>query len=291
MMRVVVTGVRGQLGAELLRTRPHNVEVIGIDLEELDICEGAAVRSWMARTQPRLIINAAAYTAVDRAESEPDLADAVNAGGAANLAVAAREVESRLVQISTDFVFDGSLARPYRPEDPPMPLSVYGASKFSGEERTREEHPAGTLVLRTAWLYSSHGVNFVKTMLNLMSQRDRVEVVCDQIGTPTWARSLAEAIWSLADQDVWGRILHWTDSGVASWYDFAVAIAEEGKSLGLLERVPEIVPIRAEAFPAAARRPHFSVLDKSETSRILGCPAPHWRSSLRLMLAELVSGG
>ncbi len=286
-MKVLLAGARGQLGFELLRRVPPGVEVVAVDLEELDITSREAVLEFCKQIRPDLVINAAAYTAVDRAEAEPDPAYAVNAGGAAHLAEGIQEEGGRLVQISTDFVFDGSSGRPYRPDDPPAPLCVYGASKLEAERRVRAMLGSRVLVLRTAWLYSVHGGNFVKTMLRLMREKGRVQVVCDQVGTPTWAGTLAEAIWMLASRDCFGRTLHCTDAGVASWYDFAVAIGEEACNLGLLGSQPEVIPIPSSRYPTAARRPAYSVLDKTETWDVLGGPAPHWRTTLRRMLEEL----
>ncbi len=286
-MKVLLAGARGQLGFELMRRVPPGVEVVAVDIGELDITSRDGVLEFCRQTRPDLVINAAAYTAVDRAEAEPEVAFAVNARGAAHLAEAIQNESGRLVQISTDFVFDGNTGRPYRPDDPPAPLGVYGSSKLEAEQQVRALLGSRVLVLRTAWLYSVHGGNFVKTMLRLMREKGRVQVVCDQVGTPTWAGTLAETIWTLASRDCFGRTLHCTDAGVASWYDFAVAIGEEACSLGLLGFQPEVMPISSSRYPTAARRPAYSVLDKSETWDLLGGPAPHWRTTLRRMLEEL----
>lgn len=285
-LRVLVTGCRGQLGFELMRRVPIGFEVQGVDLEDLDITDQPAVQEFCRGTRPDLIINAAAYTAVDRAESEPQAAFAVNAGGAEHLA-AALSASGRMIQVSTDFVFDGSSGTPYRPDSQPRPLGVYGASKLEGERRTRSILGERLLILRTAWLYSAHGANFVKTMLRLMRERGQVQVVADQTGTPTWAGTLAETIWALAGMGCSGRTLHCTDAGTASWYDFATAVAEEACALGLLPSLPEVFPIPASRYPTPARRPFYSVLDKTETWDLLGVAAPHWRAALRRMMGEL----
>jgi dTDP-4-dehydrorhamnose reductase len=285
-VKVLITGANGQLGWELRRSAPDGVVLEAADRGSIDIAApGLAAR--VAALAPDLIINAAAYTAVDRAESEAQLAHAVNADGAAVLAAAARSVGARLLHVSTDFVFDGSASRPYAPDSPTSPLGVYGASKLRGEERVLEESAGDALILRTAWVYSAHGNNFVKTMLRLMRERERVGVVADQVGTPSWARLLAGALWDAALQPGLRGILHWTDLGVASWYDFAVAIQEEACARGMLERAVPVEPIRTEDYPTPARRPAYSVLDKSATLQQLNAPRQHWRVALRGMLDDL----
>jgi dTDP-4-dehydrorhamnose reductase len=254
---------------------------------ELDITRPEAVADVLARERPELVVNAAAYTAVDAAEQEPELAEAVNARGAAHVAAGARRVGARLIHVSTDFVFDGSQGRPYLPEDPPCPLGVYGRTKLTAEREVARLSTGEALILRTAWLYSPRGRNFVLTMLGLMREREMLSVVSDQVGTPTWTRGLAEAIWEAAGRSEMRGIHHWTDAGVASWYDFAVAIQEEALALGLLNRPVSIRPQRTQDYPTAARRPLYSVLDKTVTWAALGLTAPHWRVNLREMLREV----
>ncbi len=285
-MRVLITGANGQLGYELLKSAPPAAELLGYDLDRLDISDTAAVAHCVNRERPTLLINAAAYTAVDRAESEATLAYAVNRDGAVHLARAARALDVPLLHVSTDFVFDGSSGLPYLPNAPAHPLGVYGASKQAGDERVLATLGEQALILRTAWVYSAHGNNFVKTMLRLMAERDSLGVVCDQIGTPTWAKGLAEALWRAAALGLTG-IHHWTDAGVASWYDFAVAIQEEALALGLLQRAIPLRPIRTSDYPTPARRPACCVLDKSLTWEALGLEPLHWRVALRQMLQQL----
>jgi dTDP-4-dehydrorhamnose reductase len=287
-MKTLITGANGQLGWELQRTKPDAWEIIALNHTELDITDSTVVTAVFNRLQPELVINTAAYNAVDKAESEKNKAYAVNATGAANIAKAAEDTRTRLIHISTDFVFDGRKSQPYLPGDKPKPLSVYGASKLQGEQAISAEMIDQVFILRTGWLYSSHGSNFVKTMLKLMSEKEEISVVADQIGTPTWARDLAKAIYQLANIPNAGGIYHWTDAGVASWYDFAVAIQEEAYRLGILQRVVPITPIRTRDYPTAAKRPPYSVLDKSAIWQTLGYTASHWRRSLRLMLEELL---
>lgn len=281
---IMLTGANGQLGWEL-RRRAQNRSLHAFDREMLDITDAAAVNAIVRKVRPDVIINVAAYTAVDRAEEEPERACAVNRDGAENLARGAHDCGARLIHVSTDFVFDGEKGRPYRADDTPAPQCVYGTSKLAGEQAVREMLAAELLIVRTAWVYSSHGGNFVKTMLRLMGSRDALRVVDDQIGSPTWAGGLADCIWRAVDAKLTG-VHHWTDAGIASWYDFAVAIQEEALALGLLEREIPIEPITTPEYPLPAQRPAYSVLDKSATWQALGYKAPHWRTALRKMLGE-----
>jgi dTDP-4-dehydrorhamnose reductase len=289
-MKALITGANGQLGWELKRSRPDDWEIIALSRTELDITESAAVTSAILKHQPDLVINTAAFTAVDKAESEKEKAYDVNAAGAANIAKAADDSRARLIHISTDFVFDGTKSQPYLPGDTQNPTSVYGASKLQGEQAVVAETMNKALILRTGWVYSMHGNNFVKTMLRLMAERDEISVVADQVGSPTWARDLAKAIYHFANISDARGIYHWTDAGVASWYDLAVAIQEEAITLDLLKKIIPVKPIRTEDYQTPAKRPAYSVLDKTATWDILGYFASHWRQSLRLMLEELKKG-
>lgn len=290
MTRVLVTGALGQLGTELRRTVPPGYEIVALDLPDFDLTRAADVRRVVHDAAPHAIINAAAYTAVDRAEDEPDLARAVNADGAAAIAGAAAEAGARLIHVSTDYVFDGTAGRPYRADDPVCPTSVYGETKAAGERAVLEATGGDAAVVRTAWLYSATGGNFVKTILRLLGSRDQVGVVADQVGSPTWARGLAVALWRLLDDPDARGIHHWTDAGVASWYDLAVAVAEEGRALGLLKQPGAVRPITTAEYPTRARRPAYSVLQRSPLWEALGVPAAHWRTQLRGMLGELAHG-
>ncbi len=286
-MRAIVTGAGGQLGRELVRSAPPEVELHALSRRELDLADPRGVERTIAELAPDLVVNAAAYTAVDRAEAEPERAFEVNADGVGRLAAAATRRGARLLHVSTDFVFGGERPVPFAPEDEPAPRSVYGDSKRRGEVLALEATEGAALVVRTSWLYSRFGRNFVKTMLALMGDRPRVEVVEDQVGSPTWARGAAEALWRAAARPALRGVLHWSDAGVASWYDFAVAIQEEAAALGLLRRPVEVHPIRSEDFPTAARRPRYSVLDCRSSRAALGLEPRHWRHGLRAMLAEL----
>lgn len=279
-MKALITGVNGQLGKELLAHAPTGWTCVALDRAALDLSDAAAICRLVDAEQPDLVLNAAAYTAVDRAESEPALAHAVNAGAPAAFSKALAGA-GRLVQVSTDFVFDGQRGHNYQPDDIRNPQSVYGASKAAGEDAAGDE----AIIVRTSWVYAAGGANFVRTMLRLMRERDELRVVADQIGSPTWARGLATTIWGLAVKDATG-IWHHRDAGIASWYDFAVAIAEEAHAIGLLDRIPAIHPIATSEYPTPARRPAFSVLDVSATREVLGDISTHWRSNLRTMLKE-----
>jgi len=282
-MRVLVTGAGGQVGRALAESVPAGVTATFLDRRQLDIADAAAVEACLKAHRPQVIINAAAYTAVDRAESEPEMAQAINAKGPANLARAAATLGAELLHISTDFVFSGSQGQPYRPEDRPAPINVYGASKAAGERAIREILGEGALILRTSWVYAPWGQNFLQTMLRLMETRPLLRVVCDQVGSPTSAHSLARALWQAVARPDFRGTQHWTDAGVASWYDFALAIQEEALALGLLSRSIPIEAIPASAYPTPARRPANSQLDKTEAYATLGA-ATHWRVALRQVL-------
>ena len=289
-MRVLITGADGQIGRALAAASPAGAEVILRARAQLDLTRDADVAAAVREVRPDLVVNAAGYTGVDRAEAEPDVAHAVNAAGAGRLAAAAADVGARMIHFSTDYVFDGTGMRPYRPGDPPRPLNVYGASKLAGEREVLGSLPGRALVIRTAWIYAARGQNFLLTMLRLMKERDRVGVVSDQIGSPTCAASVAAATWRLAARpDVQG-IAHWTDDGTASWYDFALAIRQDAMEAGLLDSPAEVVPVATSEYPTPACRPRFTVLDCSETRAALGLAPDHWRVALKRTLRELAGG-
>lgn len=287
-MKVLVTGGGGQVGRAVAATAPAGHGVIVIPHAELDIANAAAVAEALQTSDAEWIVNAAAYTAVDRAESEPKLARTINETAVGVLGAAARAAGARLLHLSTDFVFDGRANRAYLPDDAPNPLSIYGETKLAGERRALESG-CDAIVLRTAWVYAASGRNFALTMLRLLAEREEVRVVADQIGTPTWAGGLAAAIWGLIDAGAPAGIQHWTDLGVASWYDFAVAIQDEGLARGHLSRRVPIVPITSADYPTPARRPAFSVLDTRSTRALIPVPARHWRHQLQGLFDELQS--
>ena len=286
MQNVIVTGASGQLGWELQRCVPNGTRCLALARDKLDIADPEQVVDLIQRERPTLLINAAAYTAVDQAESEPEAAQLINGEGPAHLARACASHGVHLIHVSTDFVFDGEASRPYLPTDDPAPVGEYGRSKLAGERAVQSILP-GALVVRTGWVYSAWGGNFVKTMLRLMGERDELNVVSDQVGTPTWASGLAEFLWRAAASSGKRGIYHWSDAGVCSWYDFAVAIAEEALSLGLLQRMPDIRPIPGSEYPTPAKRPSFSVLDKQSSWKDFDTRGVHWRVQLRAMLQDL----
>jgi dTDP-4-dehydrorhamnose reductase len=283
---VLVLGGGGQVASAVVAAAPVQHHVVARTRAELDIGDEKAVARELAHTRPEWVVNAAAYTAVDLAEDQPAQATAVNNTAVGVLAAAAAKAGCRLLHLSTDFVFDGKSNRAYLPTDSANPLSVYGMSKLGGERHVLSG-PAGGIVLRTAWVYAAAGRNFVLTMLRLMREKQQVDVVCDQIGTPTWAGSIAAAIWGLIEARAPGGVYHWTDLGVASWYDFAVAIQDEALTRGLLHRAVPVNPILSAAYPTRARRPAFSVLDTGATRALIQAPGRHWRHNLRTMLDEL----
>jgi len=282
-----VLGAGGQVGRAVMRQAAvRGFDAIGRTHAELDITQAGSVQSAVADCGPDWVVNAAAYTAVDRAEQEPERAQALNATAVGHLAQAAARAGARLLHLSTDFVFDGAAAHPYRPSDAAHPLSVYGRSKRAGEEIALASD-SRAVVLRTSWVYAAQGQNFVLTMLRLMRERPEVQVVSDQIGSPTFAGGLARAICELMQAAAAPGILHWSDLGVASWYDFAVAIQEEALVRALLSRAVPVRPIATPQYPTPARRPGFSVLDTSEARALVRTPGVHWRENLRVMLDEL----
>ncbi|MAZ66486.1 MAG: dTDP-4-dehydrorhamnose reductase [Kangiellaceae bacterium] len=285
-MKVLVIGCKGQLGWELLQTKPAYVEFMGVDIDQLDITESHSLEQCVDEMVPDVIINAAAYTSVDKAECDEEQAYGVNAGGAEKLARVAANRDIRLIHISTDFVFNGEKGSPYKISDDPAPLNVYGASKLAGEKAVRLILPSA-VIIRTAWVYSCHGKNFVKTMLRLLKDKNALSVVSDQIGTPTWARGLAEVVWEFVGADNSEGLYHWTDSGVCSWYDFAVAIQDIAFDIGLLDTMVPISETKAENYKAEAVRPRYSILERTETEQFLGRSAQHWRRQLRNMLTNL----
>lgn len=290
-MKVLLTGAKGQLGSDLQPLlRKAGFEAAAFGSSGLDISDGAAVFEAVRKERPGLIINAAAYTKVDLAEKERERAFAVNSDGPANLARAALEAGIPLIHVSTDFVFDGSRAVPYREDDATNPQGVYGESKLAGEAALAallDER----VVMRTSWVYGVTGHNFVKTILRLASERETLRVVYDQVGSPTWSADLAAAIVEASKaiaegKNPWGTY-HYSNEGVASWFDFAVAICEEAKALGTELKCSAIEPILTAEYPVPARRPAFSVLDKAKIKGAFGLRVPYWRDSLRLMLKEL----
>lgn len=284
-MNVLVTGCRGQLGSELkaLADQKDRMNFLFYDLPELDITDSIGVQHVCRKHSFAAIVNCAAYTAVDKAEEDAGTAFRVNRDGAAVLAKAARDNGALLVHISTDYVFNGESCVPYRESDPVSPLGVYGRSKWEGEEQIRSIAPS-YIILRTSWLYSLYGQNFVKTMLRLGRERDGLKVVFDQVGTPTNASDLAGSVFSILDghdrELIYAETYHYSNEGVCSWYDFAVAIMRI-KGLQCM-----VLPVGSEEYPTKAKRPHYSVLHKGKIKEHWGMDIPHWQDSLERMLAK-----
>jgi dTDP-4-dehydrorhamnose reductase len=285
-MRVLVLGAGGQVARAVAQVMSGRHDLLVKKHAEVDITDAECLDRTLAQAKADWVVNGAAYTAVDLAEEEPARAAAVNDAAVGVVAAAAGRARARLLHLSTDFVFDGASNRAYMPGDAPNPLSVYGATKLAGEKKALDSECAA-IVLRTAWVYAAAGKNFVLTMLKLMREREQVRVVGDQIGTPTWATGIAYAIRDLLEGEAPAGIYHWTDLGVASWYDFAVAIQDEALERGLLKRAVPIVSIATSEYPTRARRPAFSVLDAKATRDVVAAPAMHWRHNLRMMLDEL----
>lgn len=284
-MKILVTGASGQLGQCLAALAPASGhEWLFTDVAELDITSRQAVLDYFAQHRPDACLNCAAYTAVDKAETDRALAHAINALGAAHLAEACAQAGALLLQVSTDFVFDGHTHLPYREDALATPLGYYGQSKLEGEQLALQHNPR-TAVVRTAWLYSEYGNNFAKTMRRLGREREQLGVIFDQVGTPTYAPDLAGLLLLMAERLHAGQssygLYHYSNEGVASWYDFACAVFEyEGLSL-------QVRPLRTEEYPTPAQRPAYSVLDKAKVKADFGISIPHWRTSLRLCLQRL----
>lgn len=270
----LVTGCNGQLGTELKKLIP---DAIFTDRDELDITDADAVNAFVRAHNIDTIINCAAYTAVDRAEDDAELAQKINVDGPRNLAAAVKKI----IHISTDYVFDGTAHRPYAPDDAPCPVSVYGRTKLAGECAVLDNAECA-VVIRTAWLYSAHGNNFVKTMRRLGADKESIGVVADQVGTPTWAADLAAAIVKILPQmnESNRGVYHYTDAGVCSWYDLAVAVMD----MSNLKCV--VRPITTAEYPTPAIRPAYSVLDKSKIMKTFGVDVPHWQRSLKQCLTQ-----
>ncbi|HZH71102.1 MAG TPA: dTDP-4-dehydrorhamnose reductase [Mariniphaga sp.] len=287
-MKILVTGSNGQLGSELKEISGDFPEwhFIFTDVDDLDITDEKSVDAFFRKNKPSFIVNCAAYTAVDKSESDMQAAHQINAVGPGVLAMASKKHDVNLIHISTDYVYDGQNYKPYEEFDPVNPASVYGKTKLAGERLIRSANP-DTVIIRTAWLYSSFGNNFVKTMLRLGSEKDSLKVVFDQIGTPTYAYDLAQAILEVIansnnnPSNSLSGIYHYSNDGVASWYDFAVTIFE---ITGLHCKV---LPVLTSEFPTPAKRPHYSVLNKSKIKTTFNIEIPYWKDSLKLCIEKI----
>lgn len=279
---ILVTGAKGQLGLSLQKiiTTQTCYNFFFTDKDEADITNESALSDLFKTKEFYAVLHFAAYTAVDKAESETSLCKAINTDATATIARLCETYSTKLLVISTDFVFDGSKTTPYLPSDKPNPLSVYGKTKYEGEQMALQ-NCKHCLVIRTSWLYSEYGNNFVKTMLRLGSERKELGVVFDQTGTPCYARDLAKVVLLCLDKDFEGQILHFSNEGVCSWYDFALKIMQLGK------KDCHVRPIRTADYPTPATRPAYSVLDKADIKQFLGIEIPHWEESLSECLKRM----
>jgi dTDP-4-dehydrorhamnose reductase len=284
-MKALVLGAGGQVGRALLAAIPVGVEAEPLPRSVLDIADASAIEQALDRLEPQVVINAAGYTSVDRAEREPELAFAANGRGVAHLARACTRRQVRLVHVSTDHVFDGRASHPYGTDAAPAPVNVYGFSKLAGE-RAVSEHER-TLVVRTSRVYSRDGRNFVRAVIARLAQDIPLPVVYDQIAAPTSARCLARYLWRAALRPDITGVRHWTDAGEASWYDWACAIRKEALALGLIRKAVEPTPVRSADLPRAARRPCYSVLDTEPSVREIDLEPIPWRSGLRALLRQM----
>ena len=288
-MKVLVTGSNGQLGCEIrnLKTEYKGIELIFRDLIDLDICDGQLINKFIREKNISAVINCAAYTAVDKAEQNVEISEKVNSIGVSNLVSALNMVNGKLIHISTDYVFDGNHSQPYKESDPISPIGIYGETKRAGELVVLNSN-IDSIVIRTSWLYSSFGNNFVKTMVRLGNEKKSVNVIYDQVGTPTYARDLAKVcldILSISDIErisSQGKVYHYSNEGVASWYDFAVAIME------LLGSKCKIKAIQTIDYPTTAKRPHFSVLNKAKIKKDFNIEIPYWKDSLKECINKLM---
>lgn len=283
MKNILITGANGQLGNEMRLQAAENPSdtCFFTDVAELDICDEQAVMEYVTAHQIDVIVNCAAYTAVDKAEDNQELCDRLNHWAPGYLARAAASRGGAFIQVSTDYVFDGTAHIPYREDDTTCPNSVYGSTKLAGEEEALK-YCSQTMVIRTAWLYSTFGNNFVKTMLRLGRERETLGVIFDQVGTPTYARDLATAIWTAIRQGIVPGIYHFSNEGVCSWYDFTKAIH---RLAGIT--TCEVKPLHTADYPTRAVRPHYSVLDKTKIKETYGLSIPHWEESLALCITQL----
>jgi dTDP-4-dehydrorhamnose reductase len=285
-VKVLITGGTGQVGHALRQTAPKDIKLLLPTRKEFDLAKPEDIYDKLSLLAPDAIINAAAYTAVNKAEDEPLLAKQINAEAVGIMASYCNQQGIPLVHVSTDFVFSGHQSSPYKPADLPDPVCIYGKTKYAGEIAATTAY-ADTYIVRTSWVYSEHGGNFVKTMLRLAENNPSISVVDDQVGTPTYARDLAQVLWTILAVMPVDKVLHYSNDGQTSWYHFAVEIFSEAQRIGLLQAKPDVRPIPSIDYPTAAERAAYSVLDSSQTIAALGITQNDWQTSLHAMLARL----
>jgi len=302
--KVLLVGYKGQVGTEMSELlKSGGYTFVAIDVEECDLGVAGAVTESIRKERPNVIVNAAAYTAVDKAESNTTIASIINAAAPTEMAKAAREAGALFVHYSTDYVFNGAHATPWIEGDPTGPINAYGRTKLDGENGVLASG-AAAFIFRTSWVYGSHGANFLRTMVRLASSREELSVVQDQVGAPTWSRSLAEVTMhtirkftaedgslDVAAAAHKAGIYHASCGGVTNWFDFAVAIFDEVRAHGIALKVQRVLPITTEQYPCAAARPRYSVLSNEKLQRELGFTMPEWRVALRAVVAESVQRG
>ncbi len=295
-MKVLITGAQGQLGKELLKNIPNDIEVIPTDRETFNLLDLNNCREFIFNNKPDWIINAAAFTAVDLAEDEKEKAMLINSEAPTEIAKALKKTGGKLLHISTDFVFDGKSNIPYKVDVEPNPINIYGKSKLLGENGIKNvlQDNNQYIILRTSWVMGSEGNNFAKTMVKLLKIKDKISVVYDQIGCMTSSKYLSIICWLIIQKDITKniynqKIFHWTDAGVSSWFDIATTIGEFSFNLNLLKKPAKVIPILSENFPTKAKRPNFSLLDCSATKDVLNIENNYWRFSLLEILQELKS--
>lgn len=286
-MRVLVFGGSGQVGTALQKSAPAGAQLVAPSSRDVNMADANAIVASIHDFAPDVIINCAAYTRVDDAETHQTEAMNANAQAPRVMANAARAIDARLLHVSTDYVFDGRGPAPYSPESAPSPLNVYGESKLQGERALLESNPSAA-VIRTAWVHSGGGINFVATAVRVLSGGNVMRVVDDQISTPTRAASLADALWSLAGKRDAGGLLHYTDAGVASWYDVAHCVLETLTELGAAPVGAAVLPVASTAFPRPAQRPAVSLLDKHASWQVIGMTPAHWRVGVAASTRELL---
>lgn len=282
-MKILITGRHGQLGSELydLKNNYPQHQMVFVDRDEMDLSNSDEIKAVLNTENPNIIISAGAYTAVDKAETDQELCNAVNHLAVKTIGEWAAAHNAKVIHISTDYVFDGLSEIPLKETDTPIPINVYGATKLKGEEALQNSG-AAYVIIRTAWVYSTYGANFVKTMMRLMNERDEIGVVADQIGTPTYARDLAQAIMDIAKAPKFEEgVYHYSNEGTISWHDFAVAIKE------IKGYHTKVNAISSDAFPTPAKRPNFSLLDKTKIKQVYQVKVPNWKTSLQEMLLKM----
>lgn len=281
-MKAVIIGKNGQLAKELVNNCPYHIKSVAFGKNEIDLLDVDSIKYVFEIEKPDVIINASAYTAVDKAEKDKINAYLLNNDTVVNLGNVAKKLNIKLLHVSTDYVFDGVKSTPYKTSDKPNPINVYGASKLAGEQELKKIYPENSASVRTSWLYSCYGNNFVKNMLTLMSEKKSLNVVSDQIGSPTYAKGLSEYLWVLAEQDKLDTTYHYSDSGMASWYEFAVEIQNIAIRLKILNEKIPIFPVLTSQYPTDAKRPLYSLMEKENSPQIL-----HWKIRLEEMMENL----